>query len=359
MKIYVFNAKVSLFSPIRLAGEAEIKAILGLAELPEKLKPILRQQVVPKALLAPLEKQRKRLRDYLVRNATRHELLGWVVDPEMQTEMVERVEAIGRETLVEKQTLLAEYLEGCEQYRAEVLAELGDFDQAEAFVQVLANAQPALDYVEKQVQFQFLKPRAVDLDPQEAAMVREGLYGQTLHDLEQSAMNATQMKTTRARRKAADELVRKLKGLQYFDSRYGRIADQMADAVSTVKVGRDKDYTPAECVLVSGVFAILQDGEALAQRVEAGEAIFPVPVPVPVPVPDPMPDDEEIEDDGVSDESPVPDLFDDLDTLLPPVVTDEGVPPGGDKDDDENGELPMESPIPSSSPERQAGMFNW
>ena len=358
MKIFVFNAKLSLFSPIRLAGEAEIKAILGLAKLPEKLKPILRQQVVPGELLAPLEKQRKRLRDYLVRNATRHELLGWIVDPALQTEMVERVEAIGRDTLAEKITLLTEYLAGCEQYRDQVLEELGDFEQAGAFVQVLEKAQPTLDYVDRQVQFQFLKPRAVELDPAEESMVREGLYGQTLHDMEQAAVSGMRLQSTRARRKAVDELVRKLRGLRYFDPRYGRIADQMANAVSAVKVGREKDYTDAECLLVTGVFSTLQDGEALARRVEAGEGIFPGQDLVE----DLAPEDktaQSVEGPVEKAESVDFDLVDDLKRLLPMAEVDEEIASPGGEEPDEESELPTESPTPSTQPANQAGMFNW
>ena len=358
--IYVFNAKAALFSPIRLAGESEIKQILGLAELPENLRPILRQQVVPKELLAPLEKQRKRLRDYLISRATKHELLGWITPPEHQQEIISRVEGIRDEFVDSKATLLKDYEAGCAEYLEKIRGDLCDFEQREAFVRVLAGAQPPLSYVERQVRFEFLKPRAVELDPEEEAMVREGLYGQTLHDLEQSAVSAMRLQSTRARRKAVDELVRKLRGLKYFDPRYGHIADQLAEAVRQVKVGREKDYSPSESLLVTGVFTILQDGEALAQRVEHGGELFPMP----------KLDTESDEDDGenpvetesqmeVTAAEPERDLLDSLDDLLPKMVVeaspvlaaaieDEGEPEQGEPDEETNDQA-----------DSQEGMFDW
>jgi hypothetical protein len=351
-KIYVFNAKAALFSPTRLAGESEIKQILGLAELPENLRPILRQQVVPKELLAPLEKQRKRLRDYLITCATKHELLGWVTPPEHQREIIARVKSIQEEFLDSKTTLLQGYEEECAKYLEKIRKALSDFEQRDAFVDVLAGAQPHLSYVERQVRFEFLKPRAVELDPEEEEVVREGLYGQTLHDLEQSAEKGIAMKTTRARRKAVDELVQKLRGLKYFDPRYGHIADQLAEAVRQVKVGREKDYSPSESLLVTGVFTILKDGEALAQRVEHGEELFPVAVEL---------DGEDVveaEEMETALAVPAHDLLDGLDELLSAaeisvgsteaVVEEDGEPEQGDPEKETNGQT-----------DSQAGMFTW
>jgi hypothetical protein len=263
-------------------------------------------------------------------------------------------------------TLLQEYEAGCAAYLEKIRDDLGAFAQKDAFTNVLSGAQPPLSYVERQVRFEFLKPRAVELDPEEEAMVREGLYGQTLHDLEQSAVSAMRLQSTRARRKAVDELVRKLRGLKYFDSRYGHIADQLAEAVRQVKVGREKDYSPSESLLVTGVFSILQDGEALAQRVEQGEELFPVAVD--------LDEDEPIEDDTKQESMaleettpPESDFLSDLAIRLPEslvtgCLTQE--PPileGQDQEDDEDGEPTRGKPVETINDQAAspAGLFNW
>ncbi|WP_419600600.1 hypothetical protein [Thiolapillus sp.] len=90
--VYAFNYKISLVSTMRLAGENNIKAILGVKQVPKSMRALLAQDVIPREIINPLEKYKKRARDYMIRHATHDELLGWVIDPARRDEIMEKME---------------------------------------------------------------------------------------------------------------------------------------------------------------------------------------------------------------------------------------------------------------------------
>lgn len=277
-RIYVFNTRISLVSATRLAGEGRIQQILGLEKIPAAMKPLLRQPVVPSEILNPLEMHKKRVRDYLLKHATRDEFFGWIIDPDRKDDILARVEEIKAEFYQSKEDMLSGYPSACEKH----LQDLRESCEKEGaincapFIDAVRAAQPEKSYLDQQIQFGYLRPRLIELEPDEVDIVREGVYAQVLHEIASRAKGALSFKMTTAKIRVAEEIQAKLSGLAYIESRLWRIADEIGQVLEKIPKGiRNEDYDPIQNFALSGVFSVLADEDGLARVVASGDGLFP------------------------------------------------------------------------------------
>lgn len=279
-KIYVFNPHVSLVSATRLAGEGKIKEILGLEKLPAAMKPLLRQPVISTESLNPLAMYKKRVRDYLLRHATRDNFFGWIIDPSKKDVIIEQVEKIRQEFYLAKQAFLGGYEAACEIHLVQLQKTCEDEGVADCgvFINAIRDAQPAKGYLDSQIQFTYLRPRLVELDPDEIEIVREGVYAQALHEVSQRAEGGLGCQRMTAKRRLAEEIRGKLIGLAYVEPRLSRIAAELAAVLTDIPQGiRNDEYTPAQIMALDGVFNVLANEIQLAAKVAQGEGLFAKP----------------------------------------------------------------------------------
>lgn len=284
-KIYVFNPHVSLVSATRLAGEGKIKEILGLDKLPAAMKPLLRQAVISTESLNPLAMYKKRVRDYLLRHATRDNFFGWIIDPSKKDVILEQIEKARKEFYEAKRTFLEGYAAACETHIATLrkTCEEEGIDNCEAFINAIRDAQPARDYLDTQIQFSYLRPRLVELEPDELDIVREGVYAQALHEVSQRAEGGLTCQRMTAKRRVAEEIRGKLVGLAYVEPRLSRIAAELAAVLMDIPQGiRNDEYTPAQIMALDGVFGVLANEVQLSAKVAQGDGLFPQPEASPV-----------------------------------------------------------------------------
>ncbi len=277
MQVCAFNFSVSIFSPVRLAGEGKMKELLGLEKIPARLHPLLRQPVVPSEAVAPFEKHKKRARDFLLKNGTRHELLNWVTDPTKKSLVTEKMTEIQNDFYNEKAQFLDQYPEICAAHLKQVAQECENegFKRCAELVEIIRKAQPTVEYLDSQIQFKFLKPKLVELDEDEEAEIQEGIYWQALNDLAYRAKSAVKATLPTTQIRAAKEIIEKLESLIYLDNRYQRVARELAGAVKDVPVKKNEGYSPGERLLLTGVFSVMLDAKDLDARIKSGAGLFP------------------------------------------------------------------------------------
>ncbi len=278
--VYVFNPQINLVSATRLAGESDIKAILGLAHIPAAMKPLLRQPVIPSEALNPLVRFKKRLRDYLLRHATRDAFFGWIIDPSMKEAIVAEIEQLREQFYEEKETLLAKYDGHCVRH-LDVLAEACRKEgvaNCERFVAAIRAAQPTEAYLRARLQFSYLRPRLIELDPGEIEIVREGVYGQAMHEVAQRARDGALCQQPRARRRALAEVCTKLAGLAYIDPRLRLVSEGIAEVLADIPESQvNAEYTPVQRLAIDSALATLSNPATLQARVAAGSGLFDRP----------------------------------------------------------------------------------
>ncbi|OBS08947.1 DUF3150 domain-containing protein [Acidihalobacter prosperus] len=282
MKVHVFNVAISLISPSRLAGENDIKRILGIDHIPQAMKPLLRQSVLPQEAINPLAKQRGRARSLLMQHATRSEFFGWVINPGRQDELLRELETIKTEFYAEKQLLLDHYDQVCEQHLA-ALRESCDaegFEHTDAFISVVSAAQPSKDYLDEQLRFEYLNPKTIELVPTEEGIVREGVLGSALHEVAQRAAQAMESQTPKAKLSALDEIARKVEGLGYIAPPLRLIAQELKQILASVPRGiRNADYSPLHALALSQMLLRLSEESDFARALKNGQKLFDVTLP--------------------------------------------------------------------------------
>ncbi len=287
MKVYSFNVNVSLFSPTRLAGADSIKQILGVKAIPAAMKPLLRQAAVPSDIVNPLNAIKASQRRFLLKNGTNDPLLSWIIAEENIQDVVTQTEQLKTDFYALKQAILSDYPAVAEKHLNDLLDECQN-DPAmkgidcEAFIGAVRRTQPTLEYLEKQLQFTYLKPRAVELDPEEAVAVREGVYAQAIHEVAVRAREAIipgkgkKPAQPKAQTRAAHEIRKKLKGLSYIVPEMSAIESEMAQVLAGIPTNlRNKDYTPVHTAALSGMLFRLSDEEGFMASVDRGETLFP------------------------------------------------------------------------------------
>lgn len=277
MKVCVFNFAASIFSPIRLAGDGRMKDLLGLENIPAKLHPLLRQPVVPTEAVAPFEKHKKRARDFMLKHGTKHELLGWVTDPTKKSMVIEKITEIQNDFYAAKAEFLDKYPEICAAHLKKVAEECEEegFDKCAELVDIIRLAQPTVDYLDSQVHFRFLKPKLVELDPDEEADVQEGIYWQALADVEARAKAALKATLPTTMIRAAKEIIGKFDSLTYLDGRYERVVNELTEAIKDIPVIRNEDYQTGHRLQLTGIFSMLVDTQQIDTRIKLGEGLFP------------------------------------------------------------------------------------
>lgn len=280
MKLYVFSLKVTLISNTRLAGEGRIKEILGVQDLPKEVRPLLRQAVIPSDALDPLLRQKTRATSLLIKNASRNPFGGWNIIPERTREVLQGMEVIREEfyrakaeLLANLDAILAAHLDGLRK-----ACEASGYRHVDAFVEAVRDAQPKRDYLDSQIGFEYLKPKLIEYDAEEAPVMREGVYGQALHEIAVRAIEAGRAKSIRSRLRAVDEIVSKLNGLGYIEGRLRVVATHLDQALGSVPRDlREKDYTAVQNMALTHVLGVLGDDASLADAVDRDEALFSVP----------------------------------------------------------------------------------
>ncbi len=280
--VYVFNYRISLISTMRLAGEENIKAILGVKQIPKAMRALLAQNVIPREVINPLEKYKKRVRDYLIKHATHDELLGWIIDPARREEIMAKVQEIQVDFFNAKNRLLAEYDTRREDHLDTLRESCRDIENidCEAFIGAVRKAQPDPAYLDQQIQFVMLKPRFITLDPEEASQVSQGVYQTALKEIGKRAVQAADFKEVPAKIRALDEIEQKLTGLSYIDNRMQVIADGLLATGKTlpgyVSGKKDAPENISLSLALTGIFSIIADTQRITEAAEKGENPFPV-----------------------------------------------------------------------------------
>lgn len=277
MKIYVFSEKISMVSPTRLAGEGRIQEIMG--KLPKVLHPLLRQQVIPAGAINPFMKLRTRARKLLRRHASRDPFFGWVINPGKLDEIVQGMDEIRAEFYREKDRFLSELptiLESAlEEIRTE--CEKEGFPHCDELVEAVRAAQPSKRYLESQIQFDFLKPRLIEIEPEEEKKVRDGIYWSALHEIAGRASEVKATKSPSSRLAAVDEIAEKLEGLEYVEPRAGRIAAALSECTRQLpRKAKDADWGTTDLLALDAIVLRLTDESALADGIENGGTLFPL-----------------------------------------------------------------------------------
>lgn len=279
MKIYVFNERISLFSSTRLAGEGRIKEILGVSQLPKVLHPLLRQPVISQKEINPFLKLRTRARKFLRKNAARDPFFGWVINPARKDEIISGMNIIRDEFYVQKQRLienLQDILDAILDEVRESCAKEG-FANCDALVEAIRDAQPSEAYLKGQIAFEFLEPRLIDLDPSEEQKVREGVYSSALHEIAVRAEESANVKSAKSKIQTLNEILGKIDGLAYVETRLGRIAEGLRECLAQIPRGiPDKEYRTVDILALDGIISRIVDETALADAVSSGRTLFPV-----------------------------------------------------------------------------------
>ncbi|APZ42520.1 DUF3150 domain-containing protein [Acidihalobacter ferrooxydans] len=277
MKVHVFNVAISLVSPSRLAGEKDIKRILGIDHIPQAMKPLLRQSVLPQEAINPLAKQRGRARALLMQHATRSEFFGWVINPGMQSELLRELEAIKSAFYTEKQHLLDNYEHICEQHLAALRESCDEehFSHTDAFIQVVSAAQPSKEYLDEQLTFEYLNPKTIELVPSEEGIVREGVLGSVLHEVAQRAAQGDQAETPKAKLSALNEISRKVKGLAYIAPQLHQVSNEIETLLLAIPRGiKNKEYSPIHALALTQALQVLSDEARFQKAVKNNEGLF-------------------------------------------------------------------------------------
>lgn len=294
MKLSVFNFSISSISAVRMVGGDALKGALGItSELPASLHPLLRQPVISTEELSPFEKLRKRVQEFLRRHGAYHELMGWVTDNSgaARGTIVSFMEETGQEFAAEKAALLARYEARCAEHLAKIRKECEEsgFQHCDLLLELIADAQPSLEYLEKGIQFRFLKPRIVEIHEDEEAEVLTGLYGQALTEIQSRAKRAVSAPRCATQIRAATEIVEKCQALSYLDPRYLKVAQEIESVLGEIpEREKDQDYHTGERMALLGMLSLLADADALDARIKAGDSLFPAAEPEPEPELEPV-----------------------------------------------------------------------
>ena len=277
--VYIFNPVVSLVSTTRLAGAGRMEEILGIDRIPKAMQPLLRQQVIDPKGMNPLEAIKKRVRELLLQYGTRDPILGWIISMDDRSVLMEKIQQAEQEFEPAKTKFLADYSNTCQAHLNTLRQTCIDegIINYEAFINAVHSAQPSIKYLEKQIQFRYLAPRAIELTGEEVQVVREGVYAQSLHDIAQKAKESQGFTRMTSRRRTAEDIERKLRGLAYFEPRLGQIANELAQLLQEIPKGiPNANYQPMHILALEGAMAALSDEESIAAKAEAGTGFFPM-----------------------------------------------------------------------------------
>ena len=280
MKISVFNFSLSNISAIRLIAGKDLEKMMGAEKLPKTLQPLLRQMVISSADLAPFEALRKKVQEFLRQNGSWHDLFGWVTSASAgkRTEIVQFMEAVSKEFYEKKELLLADYekksgnhLDGIREQ-----CEESGFEHCSELVALIAKSQPSIDYLEKQIQFSWLRPRLIEVHDDEEDEVITGLFGQALTEIQGRAKRAANAPRVKTQIRAASEIAEKCDSISYIDRRYEGLAKEIRTVLAIVpEREKDSEYQPHERMSLMGMMAVLSDAFELNRKIEAGEGLFP------------------------------------------------------------------------------------
>ena len=274
--IYVTNVVVSLFSPNRLAGEEQMRELLGLDKIPATMKPLLRQEVIDRKVLNPLAAIKKQVRDALLRYGSREPLLGWVVDPERIDALMTEIRHQEQKYRDAKDALLRKYPEKAAQHleglRKACIDEGLSEQKANLLIEVIRDHQPSIEYLKSQIDFRYLEPRVIDLSTKEREMICDSLYEQAIADVAARCKEAARAVRMRPKVRGIEEVLGKIDGLVYLDARFQGLADKIRQMVAGLpkESTPEKDWTPTDQFAVNGALAILSDRAKLRAYLQNG-----------------------------------------------------------------------------------------
>ncbi|OGT90149.1 MAG: hypothetical protein A2514_11510 [Gammaproteobacteria bacterium RIFOXYD12_FULL_61_37] len=286
MKISAFNFAISSISAIRMVGGDAMKGVLGITGLPASLHPLLRQSVISSEDLAPFEKLRKRVQDFMRRNGAFHPLLGWVTDNSAAARgaITSFMEETEKEFYAEKAELLARYEGAREDHLLKIKEEcdVSGFEHCGLLLGLIRQAQPELEYLEKGIAFSWLRPRIVEIHEDEEGEVLTGLYGQALAEIASRAKRAIGALRCSTMIKTGQEIGEKCLALTYLDQRYLKVAHEISGVLSEIPDReKDSDYHTGERLALLGMLGVLADADALDKRIKEGGSLFPAAQPEP------------------------------------------------------------------------------
>ena len=341
--IYILNVSVSLISPVRLAGEDQMKEILGVENIPSTTRALLAQEVIDRKVLNPLAAIKKQVRDLLLRYGSRDPLLGWAVSPERMDNLMEEIKKKEKDFHAAKTAMLDTYQNSCLQHVAKLheacQKEGMDPEHIAAFLQVVQGAQPDSSYLDRQIQFRYLEPRAIDLREGEVEVVVEGLFGQALKDVASRSKEALRALRNTTKVNALLEILRKLRGLAYLDGRFAYISGQIEALLEAILNASppnesNKEFDIRSKWALTGALELLSDEQRVLHRLalEQKQSLFELPTAVepevPVPQPTQAPEAAAGETAAPPETTPITPLFPAVDSSQD---IDEGQKPSNDQ----------------------------
>jgi len=268
-EVMVTNVQVSLITSTRLAGEEQIRQLLGLDRIPQTMKPLLRQEVIDRKIINPLAAVKKQVRDLLLAHGTREPMLGWVVDPDRIKPLMQQLREKETEYERRKESLLKNYPDNCRihlQKLREACQEEGlNEEQTELLIRVVAKEQPSLGYLEQQLVFRYLKPRKIGLEPEEYEDVCNTVFEQAVSEIVARCKEAKRTVRNRPKHHALHEVMVKIQGLTYLDARFQHLLHKMEElAEGLPSMGtKEKDWGTQEEFAIQGAINMMADREQL------------------------------------------------------------------------------------------------
>lgn len=280
MKISAFNFSVTNVSATRMVKGSKLKEVLGLSDLPKTLHPLLQQSVISSSDLAPFEKLRKRVQEFLRKNGAWHELLGWITanNKAKRDEIIAFMDETSAEFYREKQALLSIYETRCQEHLVDIQKECAEagFEHCSEVVELIRQAQPKSEYLEKKIQFSYLRPRIVEIHEDEEKTVITGLYGQALAEIQARAKRAVNAPRPKTLINAVRDIASKCESLSYIDQRYLKLSEEINNTLAGIP-DREKnaDYAPVEHLSLMGMLNVLSNTNDLDKRIKSGGGLFP------------------------------------------------------------------------------------
>lgn len=277
MKLHAFNIKITLITPVRLAGEDRIREIIGIEDLPNNVHPLLRQEVMPSKALQPLTRIRSRAWREIERHAVRNPFGGWQLSASGSEVLMAKLADLREEFYAEKAALLADLpniLDGHLREIDKACKEAG-YTNTQPLLEALQAAQPTSAHIKARVGFEYLQPRWIEYSEEEAAVLREGIYMQAIHEIAMRAKEAARGQASRSRIRAISEIAGKLDGLSYIEQKMLRLANELRSAIKPIPADiREVEYTLIQKMALAQMLSRLADEDNLADALEKGAPIF-------------------------------------------------------------------------------------
>lgn len=231
--------EITNLSAVRYSSTNNAIAALKLnhGELPEGITPLLRQEVIPVDKLAVFTRIKNGLEAELCKIATKHSLLGWMVDPEYLDRTKELITSAQAEYEAEKEAFVNDYPVICESVIAEFHDKCLGHPACDAIISAVRDMQPSISYVKNGLSFSLIQV-SYELLGNQAAEVANSLVGRAISDISRWSSEGLRAKSPATAYDKAIAIQSKLESFGYYSSAFRNLATSyrpIFDQINTVQ----------------------------------------------------------------------------------------------------------------------------